>query len=143
MQVHKSDTPSIFEFPSIGSSIEGYISIAEIEKNVPFKIERVYWTYFTPQNVMRGFHAHKELYQIIIAVCGKIVFTVEDRFGKRNDFTLDQPHTALYLPPLTWREIRFSHNAVLVCLASEQYIETDYIREYSKFRDEIGMQEIQ
>ena len=128
-----SQYPTFIEFPSIGNSSEGYISVAEIEKNVPFDIKRVYWTYFTPQNVMRGFHAHKELQQLIFAVCGKIIFKTEDKQGTKKNFILDQPHIGLYLPPTTWREIQFSHNAVLLCLASDLFTEKDYIRHYEDF----------
>jgi hypothetical protein len=36
---------------------------------------------------------------------------------------------------LNWREISFSHNAVLMCLASENFNESDYIRNYQEFLD--------
>lgn len=134
MHNYLATVPGLVEFPSIGVSSEGYISVAEIEKNIPFTIKRVYWTYFTPQNVIRGFHAHKELYQFIFAVSGKILFKTEDRFGTKTDFALEQPNIGLYLPPFTWREIQFSHSAVLLCLASEIYLENDYIRDYETFK---------
>ena len=63
----KMDKPTIIEFPKIGSSELGYITIAEAQKNIPFDIKRVYWTYFTPQDVVRGGHAHKNLEQVIFA----------------------------------------------------------------------------
>jgi dTDP-4-dehydrorhamnose 3,5-epimerase-like enzyme len=135
MQEQYSNIPCLVEFPSIGASHEGYISVAEVQQNIPFLIKRVYWTYFTPQNVIRGYHAHKELQQFIFAVSGKIIFKTEDRFGTKKDFLLDQPHIGLYLPPLTWREIQFSHTAVLLCLASEWFSETDYFRHYSDFKN--------
>lgn len=125
------------EFPSIGSPNEGYISVAEAHKNLPFEVKRIYWTYYTPQNIIRGFHAHKELQQVIFAVSGKIIFNVEDADREKTQFILDQPHLGLYLPPYTWREIQFSHNAVLMCLASEVYAESDYIRNYEDFINEI------
>lgn len=143
MHTQITELPAILEFPSIGNSTEGYISIAEVEKNIPFAVKRVYWTYFTPQNVIRGYHAHKGLFQVIVAVSGKIVFRVEDMFGKKAEYTLDQPNVGLFLPPFTWREITFSHNAVLLCLASEWYDENDYIRDYSTFKNEIGKPQVQ
>ena len=36
-----------------------------------------------------------------------------------------------------WRDIKFSHNAVLLCLASEIYQEHDYIRDYNTFKKEL------
>lgn len=126
--------PHLLSLPSIGGTVEGYITVAEGQRNVPFAVKRVYWTYYTPQNVIRGFHAHKALEQLIFAVSGTIEFLVEDRHGVKETFILDQPHLGLYLPPFTWREIRFSHSAVLLCLASEYYTEDDYIRDYDLFR---------
>lgn len=127
-------TPQLISFPSIGSSSEGYISVAEVEKNIPFEIKRVYWTYFTPQNVIRGYHAHKALQQMIFAVSGRISFKTENVEGYKETFILEEPKVGLYIPPLVWREITFSHNAVLLCLASGEYDESDYFRKYEDFK---------
>ncbi len=126
--------PCLLSLPSIGDSAVGYITVSEASKNIPFEVKRVYWTYYTPQNVIRGFHAHKALQQVIFAVSGSIKFTVETSAGNREEFLLDAPNKGLYLPPFTWREIQFSHNAVLLCLASEHYDENDYIRNYDDFK---------
>lgn len=126
--------PCIIEFDKIGSTELGYISVAdEYDERVPFKIERAYWTYYTPNNVQRGYHAHKELEQVIIAVSGVINFKIIDKKGNELHFTLDDPSKGLYVPKLYWREISFSHNAVLLCLASKSYDEKDYIREFKEF----------
>lgn len=134
MSLFSDNIPGIIQLPSIGSPMEGYISVAEYQKEIPFEIRRVYWTYFTPQNVIRGYHAHKALKQVIFAVSGKILFKTEDGRGEIRDFTLDDPKVGLYIPPFVWREITFSHNAVLLCLASNEYTESDYIRKYEDFK---------
>lgn len=126
--------PHIIELSKIGSSVLGYITVAEENLNIPFNIKRVYWTYFTPQDVQRGGHAHKELEQLIFAVSGNIEFTTEDIYGNTETFILDSPEKGLYIPSKIWRDIKFSHNAVLLCLASEFYIEEDYIRDYDEFK---------
>jgi len=125
--------PSIINYDKIGSPALGYITIAENERNVPFHIKRVYWTYYTPQDVTRGGHAHYNLEQVIIAVSGTITFTTEDVDGNKEEFILDSPEKGLFIPKLIWRDIKFSHNAVLLCLASEKYIADDYIRDYQTF----------
>lgn len=125
--------PYLSEFPKIGDSSLGYISVAEAKSSLPFEIKRVYWTYYTPNDVLRGGHAHKKLNQIIFAVSGTIKFKVQDINGNKHVFELCSPNIGLFLPPFTWREIQFSHNAVLLCLASENYDEDDYIREYNDF----------
>ncbi|UZT96672.1 FdtA/QdtA family cupin domain-containing protein [Chryseobacterium fluminis] len=133
-----SDIPQYFNLDRIGNSSLGFITVAESLKNIPFDIKRVYWTYYTPQDVIRGGHAHKNLKQIIVAVSGIIEFNTEDKTNNKEVFTLDNPSKGLYLPELVWRDIKFSHNAVLLCLASEPYTEDDYIREYNEFKSIIN-----
>ena len=125
--------PKLIDFSKLGDSTLGYITVAEYGKNIPFEIKRVYWTYYAPHDVIRGHHAHKELYQFIIAISGIIEFKIENRYGIKYNFKLDQPDKGLFIPPLCWREMKFSHNAVLLCMASLEYSEDDYIRDYTKF----------
>ena len=112
----------------------GYISVAEVADNIPFEIKRVYWTYFTPNHVERGNHAHIRLHQVILSVAGIINFELENTKGERFEFVLDEPNKGLLVPPGYWRCMRFSHSAVLLCMASELYDETDYIRDYETFK---------
>lgn len=124
----------IINFEKIGSSQLGFITVAEVQKNIPFEIKRVYWTYYTPQDVIRGGHAHKELKQFIFAVSGTIEFNTENLKGYKNTFILDSPEKGLFIPELVWRDIKFTHSAVLLCLASEIYDENDYFRDYNDFK---------
>lgn len=127
--------PTLINIGKIGKPDLGYVSVAEVQENIPFDIKRVYWTYFTPQDVLRGHHAHKALHQVIFAVKGIIHFKFENISGDVYEFTLNSPESGIYVPPGFWREIQFSHDAVLLCLASEKYIEDDYIRDYDKFKN--------
>ena len=129
-QIVNDQFPQILNIDKVGNSALGYISIAE---SLPFKIKRVYWTYYAPHDVIRGNHAHKDLYQLIIAISGIIEFKIENKNGEHFNFKLDQPNLGLFIPPLCWREMKFSHNAVLLCMASLEYSEDDYIRDYTKF----------
>ena len=130
--MNKQD-PHIIKLDSIGFSYQGYITVAEYQKNIPFEIKRVYWTYYTPNQVTRGHHAHKKLEQFIFAVSGQIDFELINQDGKKYNFTLNNPDEGLYIPSMHWRTIKFSHSAVLLCLASEIYKEDDYIRDYNEF----------
>lgn len=129
------DIPHIINFSKIGSQDLGYITVAETQKDTPFDIKRVYWTYYTPQDVIRGGHAHKELQQVIFAVSGTIEFNTLDLEGNKDTFILDSPSKGLYIPKLIWRDIKFSHSAVLLCLASEIYDEADYFRDFEEFKN--------
>jgi dTDP-4-dehydrorhamnose 3,5-epimerase-like enzyme len=131
------DKPQIILLPKRGSTALGYISVVEKEL-APFDIKRVYWTYYSPHEVIRGNHAHKKLKQLIFAVSGRINFHLEDLNQNSFDFQLEKPEQGLYIPPLHWRTIQFSHNAVLLCLASEVYDEQDYIRSYQEFKSYQG-----
>ncbi|MBF9222163.1 sugar 3,4-ketoisomerase [Hymenobacter ruricola] len=125
--------PRLIEFSKIGSPALGYITVGE-NSTLPFIVQRVYWTYFTPDSVIRGHHAHHDLEQLIFATSGRIEFVLEGLDGKSETFVLDSPNLGLYIPKLYWRTIKFSHNAVLMCLASMEYSEDDYIREYNHFK---------
>ena len=124
--------PFLINFSKIGSPELGYISIAEKEQ-LPFIPKRIYWTYFTPEEVERGGHSHYDLYQILVAVAGKITVTTEMLNDDRQTFVLEKPNVGLFIPKMCWRTMQYSHNAVQMCIASNEYDEKDYIRDYSKF----------
>lgn len=123
----------ILDLGTIGTTSLGYLTVAETGKNVPFDIKRVYWTYFTPNEVERGHHAHRELEQILIAVAGHIDVQTESILGEVKNFHLMSPQQGLYVPRLHWRKLKFSHSAVLVSLASLPYDPDEYIRVYDDF----------
>lgn len=125
--------PHIVKFPKIGETSLGYISLAEKEL-LPFEVKRIYWTYFTPENVERGGHSHIALEQILVAVAGQITIKTEMPGGIKNTFILDSPDKGLFIPKLCWREMRYTHNAVQMCIASIAYDEADYIRDYDQFK---------
>ena len=124
--------PHIFFLTSTGSDEIGQLVVAE-HGNLPFAAKRAYWTFGVPPNKIRGHHAHHELEQLIVAVHGKIEMIVETPDRVRHTFLLDHPTKALYIPRMCWREIKFGPDAVLLCLASQEYVESDYIRSYYDF----------
>ena len=130
----KYETPCLIELAEIGLPELGYIAIAENSK-LPFEIKRVYWTYYTPESVTRGNHAHRQLRQIVFAVHGAVQFSLENGFGDKMNYSLDNPAVGLFIPELHWRTMGFSHDAVLLCLASAEYDESDYIRDFTEFKN--------
>ncbi len=133
MSYKNSQEPYFIEFLKIGSPALGYISVCEKE-GLLFTIKRIYWTYYTPEDVKRGGHAHFELEQILMAVSGRIRVKTELIDGQKNEFVLEKPNQGLFLPKLCWREMSYSHNSVQICLASLEYSEKDYIRDYEDFK---------
>lgn len=125
--------PYIIDFKKIGEIDIGYISVAE-NKDLPFTVNRVYWTYYTPESIVRGRHAHFKLEQILIAVSGRIIVTTESKQGEIQTFVLDSPNKGLYLPPHLWHTMQYSHSSVQLALANMAYSESDYIRNYDEFK---------
>lgn len=126
--------PRLINFNSIGKADLGFISVAEHGQSVPFHIKRVYWTYFTPQNVVRGGHANINKEMILIAVAGTIKVKTETVQGSHGEYVLSEPSVGLYIPKLCWHEMKYTHNSVQVVLASNEYSVEDYIREYKIFQ---------
>ena len=125
--------PHLIELKSIGDTREGYLTVAEEQIDIPFDIKRVFWSYYTPQMITRGRHAHYKLEQVLIAVSGKIIVTNESINGETTVHVLEEPNIGLYIPPMYWHVIQFSHNAVMMSLASTLYDEKDYIVNYEEF----------
>lgn len=113
----------------------GELVAVESLKEIPFPIKRCYYLIHTKEGVRRGYHAHKDLDQVLIAVTGSCRVLL-DNGKKREEITLATPLQGLRIKDLVWREIYdFSENCVLVVLASDFYKEDDYIRNYQAFID--------
>ena len=111
----------------------GSLIALEQDKNIPFPIKRVYYIFNTKEGVIRGFHAHKELKQVAIAVKGSCRFLL-DNGKERISLLLDNPAQGLLIDSCIWREMHdFSEDCVLLVLASQHYDEADYIRDYDEF----------
>lgn len=123
---------SIIEMPK-HSHEKGNITVVENGMTVPFNVRRAYYLYDVPGGQERGGHAHKELYQLIIAASGSFDVVLDDG-GIKRTFTLNRPYRGLYIVPGIWRELNnFSSGAVCLVLASMLYDENDYIRDYKEF----------
>ncbi len=100
---------------------------------VPFATRRVYYLYDIPCGEQRGGHAHRQLEQLLVAVSGSFSVTLNDGREQHTVF-LNSPFQALYIGPGIWRTLEnFSSGAVCLVLASHEYDEADYIREYDQF----------
>lgn len=113
---------------------KGNISVVENQVKIPFDVKRIYYLYDVPSGQERGGHAHIELEQLIIAASGSFDVIIND--GKKEKlFKLNYPNVGLYFPPGLWREINnFSSGAISLVLASQEYLEKDYIRNFNDFK---------
>ncbi|HDX5688582.1 TPA: WxcM-like domain-containing protein [Escherichia coli] len=119
LQTHGDDRGSLVALE------EGY--------NIPFQIKRVYYIFNTKKGVMRGFHAHKNLKQVAIAVRGSCKFKL-DNGTDSVEILLNDPAQGLLIESFIWREMYdFSEDCVLMVLADSHYDENDYVRDYNAF----------
>lgn len=123
----------ILQFQKIKSFSDkkfGALTPIEFPKNIPFNINRIYYIYDVASGITRGFHSHKELHQVLIAIHGSVKIRLKTPV-EEEVVELNEPSEGLYIGPMIWREMfDFSEDAVLLVLASEKYDETDYIRDW-------------
>ncbi|MCE8040561.1 FdtA/QdtA family cupin domain-containing protein [Halomonas daqingensis] len=107
------------------------------ERTVPFDVKRVYYIHKTGPDVSRGFHAHKNLKQIVTCVAGNCRMVLDN--GKsRQSVKINDPTKGLLIESMVWREMHdFSNDCILIILASDHYDESDYIRDYHQFVEQV------
>ena len=126
--------PQIINFKPLGDERGSLIAI-EAEKSVPFPVRRVYYIFGTKAGVERGFHAHKALNQVAVAVTGSCEMVLDDGESKAA-VLLNSPEKGVLIGPGMWRVMRnFTPDCVLLVLADQHYDEADYIRDYDQFID--------
>jgi hypothetical protein len=123
---------SMIELP-INHREKGNLTVVENTHEIPFDVRRIYFLYDVPAGESRGGHAHRKLRQLIVAASGSFDVILND--GKiRRIFTLNRPYQGLLVTPGIWRELDgFSSGSVCLVLASQEYDESDYLRDYNSF----------
>ncbi len=101
--------------------------------DAPFDVKRIFYIYDIPSGEDRGEHAHKECHQLLVAITGAFEVEVFDGNQKLR-FLLNQPDRGLHIPPGIWAsEVNFSGGGICLVLASHEYDEADYIRDYQEY----------
>ena len=125
--------PEIIQLPKIIDP-RGNLSFFETEKHIPFKIKRTYWIYDVPGGEKRGDHAYRQTEEFVVALSGSFD-VVLDNGTNRQTFSLNRSYYGLYIPKMYWREMcNFSTNSLALIVASTNYNENDYIRDYDIFK---------
>lgn len=131
--MNNMDKVRMLEFPQRGDE-RGHLVIVEGNQDIPFDIKRVFYIYGSDDGVVRGQHANRKTEFVLINVAGTSKVKVKDGTGNEVVFSLNRPHTGIYLPTMVWKDMYdFSEDSVLLCLASEHYDATEYIRDYDEF----------
>lgn len=127
----------ILDFGSIGDE-RGMITICEGEQDIPFNPKRVFYIYKSSSDVVRGKHANRYTDFVLINVAGTSKVKILDGRGNEMVYSLNRPNSGIYIPHMVWKEMYdFSADSVLLCLASEHYDPSEYIRDYDEFVKEI------
>ncbi len=118
---------------------DGILSIAEGMKNIPFDIKRIYYIYgLSYPKAQRGYHAHKELEQVLFCLSGSCKLFLDDGTNKQY-FYLTDPNRGMYVGPKVWLQLfEFSNDCIIIVFASDYFEEADYIRDYEEFIKFLG-----
>lgn len=125
--------PKLITLPKILDP-RGNLSFVEEDTHLPFKIRRVYWIYDVPGGEYRGSHAFINTDELIIALSGSFDIILHD--GKKEvSFSLNRSYYGLFVPRMMWRKLEnFSTNSLALIIASTDYSESDYIRDFETFK---------
>lgn len=109
-------------------------NLAFIQNDIlPFEFKRIYYLFDVPSNAFRGGHSHINQYEVLIALSGSFE-VVLDNGKEKVKVLLNKPNKGLLIKTNIWRELEnFSSGAVCLVLASDVFIEEDYIRDYDDF----------
>lgn len=123
-----------------GNTKTGYLHYLE---GIPFEVRRVFWITEWPHGIQRGGHAHRRCHQLFIPLSGWLTFTLHTPYnGDRrvlnpDEVDLSAANSALYVKPMVWLEMTTAENSdpcSLLCLCSEPYEESEYIRSYDEWQ---------
>lgn len=126
--------PVIINFPKIQDP-RGNLTFLQYPNQIPFEIQRTFWTYDVPGGEIRGGHAYHTQEEVIIALSGSFDVVITHLDGTKEKYSLNRSYYGLYLPPKTWRHIEnFSTNALALHVSSEIFRIEDYIRDFEDFK---------
>ncbi|MCF8380681.1 MAG: FdtA/QdtA family cupin domain-containing protein [Bacteroidales bacterium] len=129
----KQSSPTIVNLPRF-LDLRGNLSFIEEDSHLPFKIRRVYWIYDVPGGEHRGGHAFRETEELIVALSGSFDVVLNDG-EKEMRYSLNRSYYGVLVPKMIWRIIEnFSTNSLALIVASTDYYEADYIRDFVEFK---------
>ena len=131
--MRSSFKPSLIDLPRF-LDLRGNLSFIEEGSHVPFEIKRVYWIYDVPGGEHRGGHAFKQTDELIVALSGSFDLNLHDGTTEYK-YSLNRSYYGVIVPRMIWRMIdNFSTNSLALIIASTDYSESDYIRNFEEFR---------
>ena len=127
------DDAYMISFPQCGDA-RGRMNVVEGDSKIPFEIKRVFYSYATDRDAIRGQHANRNTEFVMIALAGSCKVRVLDTAGEEEIFELSSAEQGLYVPRMLWKDMfEFSEDCVLLVLASEHYDSGEYIRDLDAY----------
>ena len=126
--------PQLISLPKIQDP-RGNLTFLQYPNQIPFQIQRTFWTYDVPGGGLRGGHAYHKQEEVIIALSGSFDVVITNQDGSIKKYSLNRSYYGLYLPPKTWRHIEnFSTNSLALHISSDTFSQADYIRDFEEFK---------
>ncbi|MFM7620858.1 MAG: sugar 3,4-ketoisomerase [Alphaproteobacteria bacterium] len=124
----------IINLESKGDESTGFLTPIESQYNLPFTIKRIYYIHSIPTQLRRGFHAHLNLKQCLIAINGSCKVLMDYGNDNKKTYELNNKNQGLIIDKMIWHEMYdFCDNCILLALADDYYKECDYVRDYQEF----------
>lgn len=103
------------------------------QRDVAMQWERIFWIHGVPEGLERGAHAHRTCKELVVPIAGS--FEIELSDGKETlHLIMDSPCKGIFIPEMIWcRLFNFSQDAIVLCLASQEYLPAGYIHNYEDF----------
>lgn len=120
----------------INNDLRGTLIAIDSEFDLPFSIKRIFYIKDL-DNLERGFHAHKKCEQILVAIQGSFTLILNNG-TEETEFLCNKPNFGVHVPVYNWLSMKnFTNNCIIMVICSYKYDESEYIRDYNIFLNEI------
>ena len=116
----------------------GSLSALEFQPKLGFLPKRFFYLRQISEGSIRGDHAHKECLQFLVALQGNVSVQFDD--GRSSSSVhLGKGNLGVLVQSMIWTKLsEFSPDALILVLASHDYDENDYLRDYLEFKASVN-----
>ena len=109
-------------------------SITVMDKELPFRVKRVFWLHHIVGGKDRGAHALLDSSEIMVAIHGSFIVDLDDNVNKTS-LLLDSPEKGLLIRPGIWfRTHSYKEDGVSLIIAEEEYSLSKYTNDYEEYK---------
>tara|TARA_B100000401_G_scaffold411315_1_gene329981 strand:+ start:316 stop:735 length:420 start_codon:yes stop_codon:yes gene_type:complete len=131
--MHLNSDVKMIELEKYDSQEKSSLSVLSFKKFIPFEVKRIFYVNNAVKDEVRGEHAHKACWQLLIPIHGELDIYCNDG-SEEKIYHLSKQNQGLIVPPLIWcKQVYKSDENILLVLTSEEYDPNDYIHEFDEF----------